>query len=239
MSFKERNINFMIINGLQKTTLLDFPGKVACTVFTGGCNFRCPFCHNASLVISPDFSNIIPEDEFFSFLNKRKGILDGVCITGGEPLLQRDIEDFMKKIRDIGLAVKLDTNGSFPERLKAILNARLVDYVAMDIKNSEEKYSETCGVSVDTSKISESISALMVSGVPFEFRTTVVKELHTPQDIVAIASWISGAPRYFLQSFTDSGDIISSGLSAYSPEEMKQILASAQKIIPSAELRGV
>ncbi|MBQ7383729.1 MAG: anaerobic ribonucleoside-triphosphate reductase activating protein [Clostridia bacterium] len=229
----------MVIKGLQKTTLLDFPEKVACTVFTGGCNFRCPFCHNASLVISPDFSDIIPEDEFFSFLNKRKGILDGVCITGGEPLLQRDIADFMKKIRDMGFAVKLDTNGAFPDRLKAILDEGLVDYVAMDIKNSQEKYSETCGIQIDLSKISESISLLMNGNIPFEFRTTVVKELHTPQDIESIAKWISGARRYFLQSFTDSGDILASGLSAYSPEEMKQILASARKYLPSSELRGI
>ncbi len=229
----------MILKGLQKTTLLDFPGKVACTVFTGGCNFRCPFCHNASLVISPDFSDIIPEDEFFSFLNKRRGILDGVCITGGEPLMHKDIENFMIKIRDIGLSVKLDTNGSFPDRLKSILDSGLVDYVAMDIKNTPEKYSEICGIEVNIENIERSISMLVCGTVPFEFRTTVVRELHTPQDIEAIAKWISGAPHYFLQSFTDSGDIISSGLSAYTPEEMKQILALAREHIPSAELRGI
>lgn len=229
----------MILKGLQKTTLLDFPGKVACTVFTGGCNFRCPFCHNASLVISPDFSDIIPEDEFFSFLNKRRGILDGVCITGGEPLLQKDIEDFMKKIKDTGLSVKLDTNGSYPDRLKAILDSGLVDYVAMDIKNTLEKYSGICGTEVNTDDIRKSVSLLMSGNTPFEFRTTVVREYHTPQDIEDIAEWLSGAPRYFLQSFTDSGDIISSDLSAYNPEEMKQILALARKHIPSAELRGI
>ena len=229
----------MIIKGLQKTTLLDFPGKVACTVFTGGCNFRCPFCHNASLVISPDFSDIISEDDFFSFLKKRSSILDGVCVSGGEPLLQKDIEDFLQKIKDIGLAVKLDTNGSFPERLNSILARGLVDYVAMDIKNSKEKYSLICGTDVDTAKISKSISLLINGNIPYEFRTTVVKEFHTPQDIEDMSRWIVGAGRYFLQSFKDSGDIISDGLSAYTPEEMRSLLDIARKNIPSTELRGI
>ena len=229
----------MLIKGLQKTTLLDFPGKVACTLFTGGCNLRCPFCHNASLVISPDMSHLISEDEFFSFLNKRKAILDGVCITGGEPLLQKDIEDFILKVRALGFAVKLDTNGSYPDRLKSILDKKLVDYVAMDIKNQKEKYSLTCGVDVDTDDISRSISLLMSGDIEYEFRTTVVRELHTPQDIGEIGEWIRGAKRFFLQSFTDSGDIISSGLSAYTPEEMAQILDFARKSVPSAELRGI
>lgn len=229
----------MILKGLQKTTLLDFPEKVACTVFTGGCNMRCPFCHNASLVISPSENSDISEKEFFEFLSKRKNILDGVCITGGEPLLQRDIEDFMKKIRDMGFALKLDTNGSYPDRLRSIIDKGLVDYVAMDIKNSKEKYPLTAGVDIDISKISESISLLLKDKIPFEFRTTVVKELHTPEDIVSISEWISGAKAYFLQSFTDSGDIIASGLSAYSPEEMKSILTLVQKNIPSAKLRGI
>lgn len=229
----------MLIKGLQKTTLLDFPGKVACTLFTGGCNLRCPFCHNASLVISPDMSHLISEDEFFSFLNKRKAILDGVCITGGEPLLQKDIEEFILKVKALGFAVKLDTNGSYPDRLKSILDKKLVDYVAMDIKNQKEKYSLTCGVDVDTDDISRSISLLMSGDIEYEFRTTVVRELHTPQDIGEIGEWIRGAKRFFLQSFTDSGDIISSGLSAYTPEEMAQILNFARKSVPSAELRGI
>ena len=229
----------MILKGLQKTTLLDFPEKLACTVFTGGCNMRCPFCHNASLVVSPNENSDISEKEFFDFLSKRKNILDGVCITGGEPLLHKDIEDFMKKIKDMGFALKLDTNGSFPDRLKSIINKGLVDYVAMDIKNSKEKYSLTAGIDIDIAKISESISLLLCGKVPFEFRTTVVKELHTPADIVSISEWISGTDAYFLQSFTDSGDIIASGLSAYSPDEMKSILTFVQKNIPSAKLRGI
>ncbi|MBQ8140770.1 MAG: anaerobic ribonucleoside-triphosphate reductase activating protein [Clostridia bacterium] len=229
----------MFIKGLQKTTLLDFPGKVACTVFTGGCNFRCPFCHNASLVISPDRDEQISEDEFFSFLEKRRSILDGVCVTGGEPLLQKDIESFMKRIKDMGYLVKLDTNGSFPERLKSILDQGLADYVAMDIKSSEEKYPLLCGIDVDTKKISESISLLIKGRIPYEFRTTIVRELHSLKDIEDAAKWIEGASRYFLQSFKDSGDVISSGLSAYSPEELRKILDAVRKAIPSAELRGV
>jgi pyruvate formate lyase activating enzyme len=229
----------MILKGLQKTTLLDFPQKLACTVFTGGCNMRCPFCHNASLVVSPNENSDISEKEFFDFLSKRKNILDGVCITGGEPLLQRDIEAFMKKIKDMGFALKLDTNGTFPDRLKSIIDKGLVDYVAMDIKNSKEKYSMTAGIDIDISKISESISLLFECNIPFEFRTTVVRELHSPDDLVAISEWIVGAKAYFLQSFTDSGDIIASGLSAYSPDEMKSILTLVQKNIPSAKLRGI
>lgn len=229
----------MILKGLQKTTLLDFPEKVACTVFTGGCNMRCPFCHNASLVISPNENSDISEKEFFDFLSKRKNILDGVCITGGEPLLQKDIEAFMKKIKDMGFALKLDTNGSFPDKLRSIIDKGLVDYVAMDIKNSRKKYPMTAGIDIDLSKISESIALLINGGTPYEFRTTVVKELHSAEDMVSISEWISGTKAYYLQSFTDSGDIIASGLSAYSPDEMKSILTLVQKNIPSAKLRGI
>lgn len=229
----------MIIKGLQKTTLLDFPGKVACTVFTAGCNFRCPFCHNASLVISPDTSDVISEDELFAFLKKRRGILDGVCITGGEPLLQRDIEAFIAKIRELGLAVKLDTNGAYPERLKSIIDAGLLDYVAMDIKNSKKKYALTAGADVDIDKISESVRILMSSDVQYEFRTTVVRELHSPEDIKSIGEWIAGADKYFLQSFTDSGEIIGDGYSAHTPQDMGVLLDIAKQYIPTAALRGI
>ena len=229
----------MIIKGLQKTTLLDFPGKVACTVFTAGCNFRCPFCHNASLVISPNTSEVLSEEEIFAFLKKRRGILDGVCITGGEPLLQRDIEEFIQKIRDLGLAVKLDTNGAYPERLKSIIDRALVDYVAMDIKNSKEKYALTAGADVDIEKISESVEILMSSDVDYEFRTTVVRELHSPDDINAIGKWIRGAKKYFLQSFTDSGELIGDGYSAHSPQDMGALLDIAKQYVPSAALRGI
>ncbi len=229
----------MIIKGLQKTTLLDFPSRVACTVFTGGCNFRCPFCHNASLVLSPASVDGISEEEFFRFLSKRKGILDGVCITGGEPLLQKDIESFIFKIKNEGFAVKLDTNGSFPERLRSIVAEGLVDYIAMDIKNSEEKYSLTAGIEGNCPQVFESIDFIMSSGVDYEFRTTVVKELHTVEDIESIAKRIAGARRYFLQSFKDSGDLICPDYSAHSEEVLREMLSKATPFVDICQLRGV
>ena len=228
----------MIIKGFQKTTLLDFPGKVAATVFTGGCNFRCPFCHNASLVTHIK-EDTVEESEVLSYLKKRKNILDGICITGGEPLLHADIELFCGKVRELGLAIKLDTNGSRPQLLKHLVQEGLLDYVAMDIKNSKERYAETCGLDHFPEGVEESIRFLMSCGIPYEFRTTVTKDFHTPDDIASLTQWIQGAERYFLQCFTDSGDLISEGLSAYSPEEMNELLAIAKRNIPSAALRGV
>lgn len=231
-----------MIKGLQKITLLDFPGKVACTVFTGGCNFRCPFCHNASLVTHTETAKNISQEEIFSYLSHRKGILDGVGITGGEPLLHKEIADFCRKIHDLGLLVKLDTNGSFPDRLRALIEEGLVDYIAMDIKNCKEAYAETCGLrdmSAEVSKIEESIRLIMNAGIPYEFRTTVVRELHSKERLIALAKEISGAERFFLQTFTDSGDLIGEGLSAYSAEEMEELLHWIKPILPSAELRGI
>ena len=230
----------MRIDGLQKMTLLDFPGKVACTVFTGGCNFRCPFCHNALLVTKlpekPDYS----EDEILSFLEKRTGLLDGVAITGGEPLLNPDIADFIRKIRSMGYAVKLDTNGSFPERLKAIVGEGLVDYVAMDIKNRKEKYAETIGLkNLDLSKIEESIEFLKSGAVDYEFRTTVVEQFHTVEDIRAAAEWISGAKRYFLQNFVDSGELICEEVSGVDKETMLKMKSAAADFVPQTEIRGI
>ena len=229
----------MLLKGLQKTTLLDFPGKVACTVFTGGCNFRCPFCHNARLVTEPNAEERITEEEFFSFLSKRRGVLDGVCVTGGEPLLQKDILPFLARIRKMGFLIKLDTNGSRPDVLQQIIDTKLVDYIAMDLKNSKEKYALTCGLDAYPDGIDESISLIMQSGIDYEFRTTVVRELHTAEDMVSMAKRIKGAPRYFLQGFIDSGNLIGSGCSAYSSDEMKALLAQVTKIIPTASLRGV
>ena len=229
----------MIIKGLQKTTLLDFPGKVACTVFTAGCNFRCPFCHNASLVITQDDSAEISEEEFFSYISKRKGILDGVCITGGEPMMAQGVVDFIKKVKDVGLLVKLDTNGTFPEKLEFLLDNKLVDYVAMDIKNSKEKYAMTAGIKNLPSSIEKSINIIMTKAPDYEFRTTVVKEFHTPQDIVEIAEWIQGAKHYYLQTYTDSGDILCDGNSAYNESEMLEILENTRKILPITALRGI
>lgn len=230
----------MKICGFQKMTMLDFPGKVACTVFTGGCNFRCPFCHNALLVTDIDNDNTFDEEEIIEYLYKRKGIIDGVCITGGEPLLQKDIADFLRKVKETGMPVKLDTNGSYPEKLKELVSNGLVDYVAMDIKNSKEKYSETIDVpGFDLSKIEESISFLLSDTVDYEFRTTVVREYHTTQDIVDITKWIKGAKRYFLQGFVDSGNLIGSGMSAFRPQEMVEFCTKAQEIVPNTVLRGV
>ncbi|MDD7615167.1 MAG: anaerobic ribonucleoside-triphosphate reductase activating protein [Clostridiaceae bacterium] len=230
----------MRIDGLQKMTLLDFPGKVACTVFTGGCNFRCPFCHNALLVTKlpekPDYS----EDEILSFLEKRTGLLDGVAITGGEPLLNPDIADFIRKIRSMGYAVKLDTNGSFPERLKAIVGEGLVDYVAMDIKNRKEKYAETIGLkNLDLSKIEESVEFLKSGAVDYEFRTTVVEQFHTVEDIRAAAEWIGGAKRYFLQNFVDSGELICEEVSGVDKETMLKMKSAAADFVPQTEIRGI
>ena len=229
----------MIFNGFQKVTLLDYPGKVACTLFTGGCNFRCPFCHNAGLVTDLSKSARIEEEEILTYLRKRRGILDGVCITGGEPLMHPDLPDFIRKVKELSFQVKLDTNGTFPERLAPLLDEGLVDYVAMDIKNSDEKYAATSGIEAYPKKIDETISLLMNSGVAYEFRTTVVREYHTPQDIENIAKKIMGAKHYFLQGFTDSGNLIGENCSAYSPSEMKDLLAIATRYIPSAALRGI
>ncbi len=219
----------MKINGFQKLTLLDFPGKVACIVFTAGCNFRCPFCHNASLVTHIDDSEVFSENEILDYLKKRTGIIDGVCITGGEPLLQPDLEDFIKKIKCMGFAVKLDTNGSSPEKLISLIEKGLLDYVAMDIKNSKEKYPLTAGVdNLNLSDIEKSVSYLLENHIPYEFRTTVVKDMHTPQDIVSIANWISGAEKYFLQNFVDSGDILGEKMAPLSQNELENLLKTAQ-----------
>ena len=182
----------MRIQGLQKLTLLDFPEKVACTVFAAGCNLRCPFCHNASLVVNIPKEAEISEETFFSFLKKRQGVLDGVCVSGGEPLLQSDIETFIGKIKELGFLVKLDTNGTFPEKMKQLIERGLVDYVAMDIKNSLETYTITCGVEqLDLEKIKESVSYLKEGHVPYEFRTTVTKNFHSIEEFESIGQWLN------------------------------------------------
>lgn len=230
----------MKLHGFQKMTLLDYPGKVACTVFTGGCNFRCPFCHNALLVTELDEAEVYDEDEIIEFLKKRKGLLDGVAVTGGEPLVSDEIIDFIRRIKAEGFAVKLDTNGSFPERLKRIVNEGLADYVAMDIKNSKELYAETTGLpKIDISKIEESVSFLLEGNVDYEFRTTVVRQFHTVESIAAAAEWISGAKRYFLQGFIDSGNLISDGMSGVSKEEMEKMREAASRFVPNTALRGI
>ncbi len=230
----------MRICGIQKLTLLDFPEHTACTIFTGGCNLRCPFCHNASLVLNAESLPELSEDNIMSFLEKRRGLLDGVCITGGEPTLQAGISEFLEKIRSLGFLIKLDTNGTRPDVLRKLLNAGLLDYIAMDIKSSPETYSKLTGIeNFDMTPIYDSISILTNCNIDFEFRTTAVAGLHTAEDFEKIGVWLQDAPRFFLQSFKDSGDIISDGLSPFSDEQLREFLAILRKYIPNSELRGV
>ncbi len=228
----------MTIKGLQKLTLLDYPGRLAATVFLGGCNFRCPFCHNAQLVVR-DGGQTITEDELFNFLESRRGKLSGVCITGGEPTLYPQLPSFINRIRDLGYSVKLDTNGSNPDMLEALVVGGLVDYVAMDIKSSRERYAAVAGVSgLDLAKIERSVGLLLKGRVEYEFRTTVVRELHSAADFGAIGEWIRGARAYFLQPFKDSGDLIEDGFSSYSEAEISELLALVRTYIPNAQIRG-
>ena len=226
----------MTFGGIQKLTLLDYPGKVACTVFTVGCNFRCPFCHNGSLVEGAPIETI-SEEVVLDLLTKRKGILEGVCITGGEPLLQPELPDFLRRVKALGYPVKLDTNGSFPEKLKALVAEGLVDYVAMDLKNAPARYAETAGV--ETPNVDESIDFLLSGEVDYEFRTTVVAEYHTVADIEAAAKRISGAKRYFLQNFVESEFVLQPGLSACTRETLEEMKKAASQYVADVSLRGV
>ena len=229
----------MLIKGFQKLTLLDFPGRTACTVFTGGCNLRCPFCHNALLVTEMD-DNYFTEEEIFAHLEKRKNVLDGIAITGGEPLLQKDIERFLYELKEKGIAIKLDTNGCYPEKLDGILQLGLVDYVAMDIKNCPEKYGVTVGVEgFDITPIKKSMDLLKRSGVEYEFRTTITEDFHTVEDIEKLAELIQGTNKYFLQNFVDSGQLIDSNCKGVSKATMQEMLEKARKYIPNAQIRGI
>ncbi len=219
----------MIIHGLQKLTLVDYPGKCACILFTGACNFRCPFCQNGSLVLDPGGEPVIPDDEIFSFLSRRRRMLEGVVVTGGEPTINADLIPFLSRIKEIGYSVKLDTNGYLPSVLKAAVGSGYVDYVAMDIKTSLDEYSLLSGVDTDTSRIKESIDFLLSGTVDYEFRTTVVDELHHRENFEKIGETIKGAKRYFLQSFVPSEDTISGGFTTPSVEKLenyKEILRS-------------
>jgi pyruvate formate lyase activating enzyme len=233
----------MVFYGFQKMTLLDYPGKVACTLFTGGCNLRCPFCHNAGLVTGlaqTEESSLVKEEEVLAFLKKRQGLLEGVCITGGEPLLHRELPAFIRSVRSLGYPVKLDTNGTFPDRLRALVEEGLVDYVAMDIKNSPEKYGITAGEpDLDLTPIRQSVAYLLEGHVAYEFRTTVLDGFHTPEDVAAIASWISGAPKYFLQNFEDSGHLLCPGLRPLPGEVLERMRAVAGESGLTVSLRGV
>ena len=231
----------MLISGLQKLTLLDYPGTVACTVFTGGCNFRCPFCHNASLVLPEELNRENEEAQVLAFLKKRVGILDGVAVTGGEPLLHPDMPAFLEKVRAMGYKIKLDTNGSFPERLMEIVRAGLVDRVAMDVKNAPALYGRTVGLEgFDLGPVERSKDFLLSGAVEYEFRTTVVKGLHTEESLREAAKWIAGAKEYYLQQFKDSGNVIAlDGLGAYSGPEMHALADAVRPFVPSVQVRGV
>ena len=229
----------MKLAGLQKLTLLDFPGHVACTVFTAGCNLRCPFCHNSELVLPERKPELMDEEWFFSFLNKRQGILEGVCVTGGEPLLQKDIAPFLRRVKELGFAVKLDTNGCFPTVLRSLVEEGLVDFVAMDIKNSPHRYGQTVGIpNFDLTPIRESVDFLLSGVVDYEFRTTVTAQHHDGQSFADIGRWIAGAKRYALQEFKDSGDILTDDLSPCSPAQMEEFLSILKPHIPGSFLRG-
>ena len=230
----------MHIGGMQKLTLLDYPGKVACTVFLSGCNLRCPYCHNPGLVL-PDQINApgIPESEVFAFLEQRKGKLDGICITGGEPTLQPELPGFLEKLRELGYAIKLDTNGTYPGMLKGLLHDGILDYVAMDIKNSPQRYAETCGGADVLSRVRESVDLLLDSSIEYEFRTTVCKPLHTEKEMEEIGHWLGGAKRYFLQPFVDTGNLVSGGVQAYTQEELMRLRQAVLPDIPNTQLRGI
>ncbi len=265
----------MRIAGLQKLTLLDFPGKTAATIFTPGCNFRCPFCHNAGLVLgngarsedkiqpiaqeesgsTPPFSAVvgdfsatedpfdeIPLDSLLSFLKKRSGLLDGICITGGEPLMQANLIDFCSHVKELGYAIKLDTNGSLPSNLKTLLDAQLIDYVAMDVKSAPSNYAEVVGLPhFDSRTVSASLDVLRHSGISFELRTTVVRELHSADILIELAHWIESAPAWYLQSYVDSPQVLAGAgsLHAWSSRDLHNVLPTLQTVIPHTYLRGI
>jgi len=256
----------MKIHGLNKLTLLDYPGHMACLIFTGACNYRCPFCHNASLVLNPNSQPPISEDEIFAFLQSRKGILEGVCISGGEPTLQADLPEFIRKIKAMDLHVKLDTNGSRPGILKALLEEGILDYVSMDIKNAPEKYLTTIGIPAEprgsddftdncdahknipgfnnliTDSVRQSAELLMQSSIPYEFRTTVVRELHSEKDLLTIGKWLNGARAYYLQSFRDSETLVGADFGqfhAYEPEQMRAFRDMLKPYFETVEVRGI
>ncbi len=228
----------MNIQGYQKLSLLDYPGRVACTVFTGGCNLRCPFCHNAGLVRTPMEHDGV-QAEVLEYLGKRRGLLDGVCVTGGEPLLQPDLTEFVRQLKAMGYLVKLDTNGSLPRKLKEVLEGGMIDYVAMDIKGSPEHYARAIGADLDIAPFMESVELIKSSSVAHEFRTTAVKGIHTTDDFASIGKWLGATEAYYIQGFVDSGNLLGSGCEAFSEAEMQTLLQTVRPFIPGAALRGL
>ena len=230
----------MNICGLQKLSMVDYPGKLAATVFTGGCNLRCPFCHNALLVTRLSESPRLDSDEVLRFLRSRRSLLDAVVLSGGEPLLQPGAGDFLAAVKDMGYLVKLDTNGCYPDALSEILSKKLADYVAMDIKNSRDKYGLTVGIpNFDLAPIDESIRLIRESGTDYEFRTTAVRQFHTAADFAAIGRWLHGSKNYYIQNFTDSGNLIGSGMSGFLPEQLQEFADSLTGDFEFISLRGV
>ncbi len=228
-----------MIHGLQKLTLLDYPGKTAATVFLGGCDFNCPYCHNRGL-INGEVPPLLSDEELYFFLEKRKGLLDAVVISGGEPCLNKDLKKLARTIKDMGFLLKLDTNGNHPDRLKELMDEGLLDYAAMDIKNSPSKYPVTTGVpDLDTGKVTESISILLDSSIDYEFRTTVVKGIHEEEDFRLIGEWIKGAKNYYLQQFVLRESVIDRTLEAPTSEEMEIFRAAAAPYVQKAAIRGV
>ena len=235
----------MLIHGLQKMTLLDFPGRVACTVFLGGCDFRCPFCHNSDL-LDMNAEALMDDEELLAFLRTRQGLLDGVAFTGGEPLLRPDIADLFRRVRALGYSVKLDTNGTSPDKLSDLIGEGLVDYVAMDVKNSRERYAATVGrdrpgdtFADSMERIERSIALLLEGRVPYEFRTTVVREFHDDDSVRGIAEMIRGAEHYFLQCFTDRDSVLLGGLHAPSREEMERYAEIVRPSVGEVQIRGM
>ena len=229
----------MNFHGFNKLTLLDFPGRVACTLFTGGCDLRCPFCHNSPLVLSPG-PGTVPEDEIIAYLQKRKGVLDGVAVTGGEPLLQPGLPGFLRRVRELGMLIKLDTNGCHPDALASLLSEGLIDYIAMDIKNSPDLYPATVGIeNFDISPVLRSIETIMKSGRDYEFRTTAVREFHSAESFRGIGRMIEGAGKYYIQNFVDSGALITGGLHGFEAEELEAFAETVRPFVGEAGIRGI
>lgn len=229
----------MKFKGISKLTLLDYPEHLACTLFVGGCQFRCPFCHNSELVLRPNEETSFNEKEILYFLKSRVGRLEGVCITGGEPTMYPDLKEFIKKVKRLGFLVKLDTNGTNPKLVKELLDEELLDMIAMDIKSSLEHYDKAAGTTVKLDDIGRTVDFIRSSGIDYEFRTTLVRGLQTKEDMASIGKWLSGAKAYYLQNFVNNGNLIDNSMTGFTPDEMKEMLDIVKAYVPEAKLRGI
>lgn len=230
----------MKIYGFEKLSLVDFDGMITCTIFVGGCNFACPFCHNSSLVLNPASNQEVRFEEVMEYLNLRKKIVDAVCITGGEPTIYPDLGKYFKIFKGMGFITKLDTNGTNPEVIKSLVREELVDYVAMDVKNSLSSYQKTIGKNNPelVKKVQESINYLLEGHVDYEFRTTIVKQLHTKEDIIEMGKMLKGAKKLFLQHFIASENCIQKGLSEITKEQANEFIEILKEYVPNVSLRG-